>query len=120
MATAFGRIGYVRTPLVLYRQHGGNTLGAKRWDLVSLFRVLAGGAFIRMCKDKRANLAATPEQAAAFARCYGGRLAPEMLRVVRAYAALPGQGFIARRATVLRYGILPDGVLKKIGVVMLI
>ena len=120
VAAAFGEIGYVRRPLVLYRQHGGNTLGAKRWDVFTLIRLLVTGLFVRMCREKQAILAATQEQAAVFAQCFESRLTAEQLGLVRAYASIPEQSFLARRATVLWHGFLLDGTLKKIGLMLLI
>ncbi len=119
-AAAFGEIGYVPRPLVMYRQHGDNTLGAKRWDVFTLLRLLATGLFLRMCREKQALLATTQEQAAVFARIYADRLTQEQLQLVRAYASIPERNFVARRIIVLRHGFLLDGLLKKLGLMVLV
>lgn len=120
VAAAFGQIGYVRRPLVLYRQHGENTLGAKHWDVFSLMRLLATGMFARMCREKQAILAATQDQAAAFARSYADRLTGRQRELVRAYASIPELDFVARRMVLLRHGFLLDGMVKKLGLMALV
>jgi hypothetical protein len=119
-AAAFGRIGYIRQPLVLYRQHGGNTLGAKRWGTATLMRLAATGSLPAVCREKQAILRATQHQAAAFAETFGDRMPAEHLRVVEAYAAIPEQGYLARRRTLLRHDFLLDGVIKNAGLMVLV
>jgi len=119
-AAAFGEIGFVRRPLVLYRQHGKNTLGAKRWDGFTLVRLLTTGLFLGMCREKQAILRETQNQAAVFVRSYADRLTEEQLVLIRAYASIPELGFVTRRIVVLQHGFLLDGLIKKIGLMALI
>ena len=64
-ASCFGSISYVDEPLVLYRQHEGNTIGARRAGSVgyAVDRVRRG-------KDIRASLDKTRVQAGEFYRAY--------------------------------------------------
>ena len=120
VAAAFGRISYVQNPLVKYRQHGGNKLGAKEWNLVVLFRLFITGALYRVALEKRKILADTHKQAGAFVGSYGGQLDDGSLDLVRVYALLPQLGPVARRLTLFRHGFLLDGVIKKLGLILLI
>jgi glycosyltransferase involved in cell wall biosynthesis len=119
-AAAFGRIGYIRQPLVLYRQHGGNTLGAKKWDTGTLVRLVVTGSLIGVCRQKQEILRTTQRQAAGFAETFADRMPAEHLRVVEAYAAMPEQGYFARRRTLLRHDFLLDGVIKNVGLMVLV
>ena len=64
-ASCFGSISYVDEPLVLYRQHGENSIGAKRAGSVgyAVDRLRSG-------KEIRAALVKTRVQAGAFSRAY--------------------------------------------------
>lgn len=120
VAVAFGQISYVERPLVQYRQHGGNKLGAKAWNLIVLLRLLFAGVLYRVAVEKRKILADTQKQAMAFMGRYDGQLDEHSLRLARAYAALPQLGPVARRLTLFRHGFWLDGVIKKLGLIILI
>ena len=120
VASAFGKVGYLPESLVLYRQHGGNTLGAKGWSLLTSARMLATRGFIKVGREKRADLRVSEQQAALFAERYGAGLSGENLRLVRAYATISLSGAVARRVALFRYGFLPDGLIKKLGLIVLI
>lgn len=120
VAAAFGNVGYLPESLVLYRQHGGNTLGAKGWSLRTVARMLAAGNLIEVGREKRAILRVSEQQAALFAERYGAGLSRENLRLVRAYATISSLGAVARRVALFRHGFLLDGLVKKIGLIVLI
>lgn len=120
VAAAFGRIGYVDRPLVQYRQHGGNKLGAKAWNLIVLLHLLFTGTLFQVALEKRKILADTQKQAGAFVDSYGAQLDDDCLDLVRAYAALPQLGPLARRIALFRHGFMLDGFIKKLGLIILI
>ena len=91
VASAFGHIGFVGEPLVWYRQHDANALGAVRPS--------------RSADEFRGRLAANVAQAAAFVARFAAE-APETARVL---ADFPRMGGFARRAAIRRYGLWKHG-----------
>ena len=82
-AAAFGEIVFLPRPLVRYRQHGGNAVGASPAGLPR--RALAA---LRDREKARARIALTYEQAAVFREAYGGALPAEAARIVDGYLAI--------------------------------
>ena len=79
IAAAFGRIGHIDEPTLLYRQHGSNEVGALEYSPVK--RV---GHFDLMKK----SVSATVLQAHAFLDCYSDLLGSDMTKVIREYVAM--------------------------------
>jgi glycosyltransferase involved in cell wall biosynthesis len=72
VATAFGKLVYLDTPLVHYRQHGNNTIGAKEFTKVS---VVSMSLWSRILARKPSeHLIEVSIQAAEFNRRYGSQL----------------------------------------------
>ena len=72
VATAFGKLVFMDIPLVHYRQHGNNTIGAKEFTKLpvvsmSLWRRMLG-------RKPNEHLIEVSIQAAEFNRCYGSQL----------------------------------------------
>lgn len=65
LAACFGVVSYVDKPLVLYRQHGGNSVGAKNLNSLSYL-----SARIQTPKSIRDSLTATQKQTALFIATY--------------------------------------------------
>lgn len=98
-ASCFGVISCVREPLSWYRQHGGNTLGARNTGSMEDLRE----RFHRK-KQVEENYRQMFLQAAAFLRQYGDKLNEEQKSVLKAFLALPGHSPAGRLAGILRYG----------------
>ncbi len=79
-AAAFGQIVFIPQPLVRYRQHGANAVGASRGRTVS--RAVHA---LRRADESRERIALTYEQAAVFRECYGGLLPEAAGKCVEAY-----------------------------------
>jgi hypothetical protein len=110
VAAAFGQIGHVPQPTMLYRQHGANDTGAKNYRLAYVLRkALAGLA------ELKASLLKTQCQACAFMERYVSRLVPGQRLLVEAYCHLSGQGFWTRRWRMLRSGFFKQGFFRNIG-----
>ncbi len=84
-AAAFGEIVFISRPLVRYRQHGANAVGASAKGLSG--RALAA---LRDREKARARIALTYEQAEAFRNAYGGLLSEPARACVDGYLALRG------------------------------
>jgi hypothetical protein len=106
VAAAFGRTGVVREATILYRQHGGNTLGAQRWNLGYVVRrtvqVIRGDRLRRPTRR-------CATQAKAFVAAFGGQLRAEDRRVAEVVGGLYEQSGIARKWALVRYGLLRHG-----------
>lgn len=102
-ASAFGRRRYVTSPLVNYRQHGFNTIGAKEWIKPKRFRNI----FVHLMDDShRETFNSNARQASAFLRTYGRHLTWKQRLVTRLTMALslhfpPLQRLIFRTLRVL-------------------
>lgn len=115
VAAAFGLIDVIRTPTVLYRQHGSNTLGAKRGGImhfvgrgVALARGAPAGGHLNRCI----------EQADRFTRCYGATLRAAERRDCGLIAGLAHKAPFHRRYVLMRYRLLNQGMLRNIAILI--
>ena len=98
VAASFGKIETIRSPLMYYRQHSDNQVGAK-----------AGGGCamivrkLRTLGEVKANTAATYRQARLLLNAYGEILTDEKLNLIREYAAMETAGRINKIRTIKRY-----------------
>lgn len=109
VASAFGRIEYVRTPTVLYRQHGSNETGAVKYSL---------NYFASRLKDldKTAGLLKRiVGQAKAFADRYAETLSDDKLEVVMGFSSILEKGRRDRARMILRFGLKGYGALRNLG-----
>jgi glycosyltransferase involved in cell wall biosynthesis len=109
VAAALGSIAYVDEPLVRYRQHGNNTLGAVSYDVL---RYLAKAQDVA-----RAHLR-NQRQAGAFGVVYEAELSPADSQLCRAYATMRPNG-LQPVATIARYRLWQPGIERRIGQVVL-
>lgn len=72
VATAFGKLVYLNAPLVHYRQHGNNTIGAKEFTKVSVVSMSLWRRILAPKPNK--HLIEVSIQAAEFQRRYGTQL----------------------------------------------
>jgi len=113
-AAVFGRIGTVREPTVLYRQHGDNEKGAKRvLSFKYIFYVLTNlktmsamindsykqaGVFLEVYKDKLISDGSEPDARSA---------------LLGAYSSIPGLSRFKRLGTIRRYKTFMYGKARK-------
>lgn len=109
-AAAFGKIGFVGTPTIRYRQHGGNQVGAVN------NRSLAGAAKIvseRMKTKKRVSI--TYAQARSFLDFYRDKLSPKAIKCLEIYTSIPSRSKPARIFLLVRHGYLKQNFLTAAG-----
>ncbi len=107
VACAAGQLGIVEEPLVAYRQHPRNVIGAQPYHLKSFVERLAGGFAMW-------DMGALRRQAAALSeRCHAS-LAPEYRTLIEDFVNLPGRNWIGRRRILLRHGILMPGLMRNL------
>lgn len=107
VAAAFGVISVVDVPLLMYRQHGQNTVGAKASRAAKLKDSLRHGF-------PPNDWSALKRQPAAFAQCYGETLSASdrdtLDALLRAASAVPWR----RRLILIRHRLAPGGFLRKL------
>ena len=109
-ASCLGHIEFVHEPCILYRQHGGNVVGATRVNSVSfIFKRLTGSAHVKE------TLQMSMAQAQAFLTHYGDRLSADQKEMVARFAGLAHKNKLVRLYTVFRYGYLKQGTVQVIG-----
>lgn len=109
-AAAFGQIGFVDTPTVKYRQHGGNQLGAVN------NRSVAGAAMIvkkRLRTKKRVSV--TYAQANRFYEYYRPLLNEKSRTVLEKYMDIPFHSKLGRAARLVKYGFLKQNFMTAAG-----
>ena len=107
IAAAFGKVGVVKSPTVLYRQHGANTLGAKKI-----------GENAHSIAGMRASFDRTHRQAVRFRARFSEQLSEKDRQILSAYLDLPNHGKLWRIATVCRYGFWKHSLRRKIGQIL--
>lgn len=116
VCAAFGTVRIMPDRLILYRQHGGNVVGARRtsqWDALPAFRRLSG--VIANVVGYRRWLDQLYRQACVFNDRYGDRLSPGHSQTLAAFLSLPHRGPLGRRWTALRHGFRLDSLSRTLG-----
>lgn len=119
VATAFGEVIEHPLPLVLYRQHGENVIGARSWGPSALARRFARRP-LAMITDARMHVSRSQERARAFVQRFAGRLDPEAERLLRAYASLNEHDIWHRKAFLLRSGMWTSSPVVNLGLLAII
>jgi glycosyltransferase involved in cell wall biosynthesis len=101
LASAVGKIGFIEYPLIDYRQHDLNEVGAKQGASIlrpfSLFRKL----FVFLLNDQR--LDNVINQAKALKSSAESLLTYDQLYMIDAFINLKNQNYIEKRKTILKY-----------------
>ena len=113
IASAFGRIIYLDEPLLLYRQHTGNVVGGSSRSHYITNRV-------KHLTAQRQVLYDTCKQAEVFLTIYNDQLTETQKRLVSLFAGLPSANWFTRRYLILRYHFLKSGLLRNLGVMLII
>ncbi len=109
-AAAFGQILFLDRPLVRYRQHGGNAIGASH---ASLLR--RGLTALRQREKARERIALTYEHTRAFQEAYGDALPEEAARITQAYLATRDQPRLRRLLSLRRLDCLMQSPITRMG-----
>jgi len=109
VTAAFGQVGYLDKPLVFYRQHGLNDVGAQGFtvgDLCSRFR---------RRHEVRAVIRRLQCQAGAFLDVYRGRITPIQEEMLEVFANMEAFNGFLRRWYMLKYHFFYTGLLRNLG-----
>lgn len=113
VAAAGGHIGTVDEPLVYYRQHAGNIIGARPYHWRAVLRRLTSGRAIW-------DISAPRRQAAALLERCRTILAPGDRALLEDFVSLPDRHWIVRRWLLLRHRILLPGLLRNLALLFFV
>lgn len=110
IASAYGKIGFVNTPTILYRQHSNNEIGSKNARSLhyNLRRMLA-------IKQAKSVLLDTYVQAKTFTEIYENQFTIPLLEIANAYINIPKHNKVKRLWIIQRYDFWKSGFFRKIG-----
>lgn len=110
LAACFGKIGYTVEPLMLYRQHGDNSVGAKDIrDLSFYTHKLSQKEQIQ--KNYREMFA----QAEFLRKEYDGRLSEQQKEILEAWYTIPRLSRIGKARRIVKYGFTKNTWLRTLG-----
>lgn len=107
IAAHFGAICGVPDPLVRYRQHGANTIGASAWDPVSMSKRFLSDP-VAAIKKISVVLGKLQRQARCFVDAFGNSLDESDRRAILEFATLSDRGLIKRKTFMISRGIYPQ------------
>ena len=108
VASAFGKIVYVNKKTLLYRQHGHNVIGAKKYKIKQLMNMK------KIFKEARRRLNAQLIQASCFYANYGEELSKEDRGLLMSLVSLKEKNFLLRKIELLRNSWSKSGLLRSI------
>jgi glycosyltransferase involved in cell wall biosynthesis len=109
VAATFGKVIYLDEPMILYRQHGKNSVGAKKWGMSRILHK------IKSPDEIRASILSSTSQAQALLDRYNSVMSAEQRDIVEAYANLPYVSRLERIRSVLRYRFYKHGAIRSLG-----
>lgn len=109
VAVTFGKVIYLDEQTILYRQHGKNSVGAKKWGVQRVIQQALAADRVQQ------SMVATMIQAQALLDRYADRMLPEQRELIEVYARLPLQPKIARVWNVVRYKFFKHGLVRTVG-----
>ena len=114
-ACCFGEIVFLNESTILYRQHGGNVVGATKVNTPSfIFMRLMGNNHVRDTLQKSVL------QAGVFAEYYRDKLDEKQIETLEKFADLYRHNKIVRVFTILKGKYLKQGIVQVIGELMFI
>lgn len=108
VASCFGHLAPIDQPLIRYRQHGSNVVGAYAYSWSRLLTKL--GRLWEVRRRERGH----EGQARIFLEAYHDRLSPVQRQTLQAMAQLSQHNFLVRKYLVLRYGLFKTGFFRNL------
>ena len=109
-AAAFGKISFIEEPLIRYRQHGGNQLGAvNNRSIKGIFRIINE----RTKTQKRISITYT--QAENFYEYYKATLSKQSLECIEKYLTIPSKNKLIRMYMLIKGGHLKQDLIPAVG-----
>ena len=109
VASCFGKIGFINEPLVKYRQHKQNTIGAKKFSSKYIWKKLF---YSQNILDK--NIA----QADIFLQRYNNTLDDKTKKLLKDFVAIKDKNFLDRRKILIKHKMYKHGIIRNIGLMV--
>lgn len=113
IATSMGKLVYLDEPLLKYRQHENNTLGAKS-------ELAYATENVGKLKKIRDSVHESCFQAEAFLSCYGDKLTEEQRKIFSYFAEIPKLNWFARKYRIVHGKYFKTGLLKNFALLLII
>lgn len=113
IGASMGVVSYLPEATLLYRQHEKNVVGSQSFGSYV-------GARLSGLLEQRKVLKKTEAQAEALLELFGSELSSEKREIIAAFASLQSGGFIKKRRILIKYGFWKTGLVRNIGVFLLI
>lgn len=113
IATAFGKIGFVKEATLLYRQHGGNIVGGA--GFLSYFKNR-----ISTLQKQREAIRTLERQADEFLSIYDDILTEKNREILWHFANLHHRNYLQRRIQILCFGYLKTGFIRNLGLLLIV
>ncbi|AUN33072.1 glycosyltransferase family 2 protein [Niveispirillum cyanobacteriorum] len=113
--TFTGHVAVIPEALIDYRQHGGNDVGASRWNLLQQLLARLHNRSDMRHQKYRAFLNQRFDQAAAVAEMLGPSLPAAERELIEEYVALRHRSWLRRRLDSIKFGFGPRDPCKRIG-----
>ena len=113
MASSLGKIGYIDETTLLYRQHGNNVVGNQSFISYINDRISS-------LKKQKEALDILQRQAKEFLYLYGSIISEDNKAIISSFANLSNVNMLQRRLDIIRYGYLKSGIIRNIGLMIII
>lgn len=111
VASVFGKISYIDEPLTLYRQHGGNDTGAKKYGVYYVCHRL----FMKCCTNKYTSRYIM--QANAFLEIYANDLDDKNKSMLQAFQHFPFLTKLQKIGFLFKYHVWKNGFIRNLGLI---
>ena len=115
IASIFGKIEYIDKPLILYRQHDDNVIGGKKYNLSYIFNKLLNGR--KALSDKFYEHI---NQSKKIEEIYSDKIDSSKLDILKKFNSLDNVGFFQFRYILIKNNFLKTGLMRKIGMLILL
>jgi glycosyltransferase involved in cell wall biosynthesis len=117
VASAFGHIVAIDEALIEYRQHGSNVTGAKKWGTPY---VMSHARHLYAENGARQTIDRNILQARTFLARFDEGLSPLQKQIIANFAAIRGQGAVARRLSLIHNRFWKAGLVRNVGLLLAI
>lgn len=116
VASYFGKIGYINTSTIKYRQHGNNTIGAKGFQINILRHTLSLMKSLIFKDITYLNhIQINIVQAKAFLEQFRNELDDKTIKMLEEFIALEQKSWSQKRTILLKYKLLKQGFIRNAG-----
>ncbi|MDO5304195.1 MAG: glycosyltransferase, partial [bacterium] len=111
VAASFGKIIYLDTPTVLYRQHNSNVVGAKK---KTLYR------YLMSLNNVQNSINRSIKQASSFYTIYHTRLSQPKAMLIRTYGDIKENSKVKRLLLIFKFKLVRANILERLGQILYI